>query len=460
MPRTRPCLLRRLGALGKLLPVGDFHRALHMRGEVAGIVDLSGRGLVGHRLRRNEILAPDRIRRHAEFSRGRIDQPLDHISRLGAPGAAIGIDRHGVGEHGADAAMEGLDIIEPGQHAGAAMRNVGPEGREIGAHVAHQVDVHAQELAVLGQRHLRGRDVVAALRVAHEVIGAVGGPFDGLAQLARGDRDQRVFAIGKQLCAEAAADVGADHPHLFHRHLQHHAAQDFAQAMAALAADRQRQVIALGVVFGDRGARFHEVGDDARIDDRYFGDRMRLGKGGLGCLLVADRHVEQHIAGLVGPDLRRALLDGVDEADHRGQRRPFDVDRLDRVAGLVDGIGDHEGHGVADMAHLVLGEDRVWRAGEGIGFQVEQARQIAEIADLGRGQNQRHARHPAGLGDVDGEFRMRMRRAQHQRVHRRLWRMVVGIAALAANQRVVFLAENALTDAEFDGSCHRISNCH
>ena len=230
--------------------------------------------------------------------------------------------------------------------------------------------------------------------------------------------------------------------------------------MAALAADGQRQVIALGVVFGDRGARFHEVGDDARIDDRYFGDRMRLGKGGLGCLLVADRHVEQHVAGLVGPDLRRALLDGVDEADHRGQRRPFDVDRLDRVAGLVDGIGDHEGHGVADMAHLVLGEDRVWRAGEGIGFQVEQARQIAEIADLGRGQNQRHARHPAGLGDVDGEFRMRMRRAQHQRVHRRLWRMVVGVAALAANQRVVFLAENALTDAEFDGSCHRISNCH
>jgi hypothetical protein len=36
--------------------------------------------------------------------------------------------------------------------------------------------------------------------------------------------------------------------------------------------------------------------------------------------------------------------------------------------------------------------------------------------------------------------------------------MVVGIAALAANERVVFLAKNTLTDAEFDGSCHRISN--
>ena len=47
---------------------------------------------------------------------------------------------------------------------------------------------------------------------------------------------------------------------------------------------------------------------------------------------------------------------------------------------------------------------------------------------------------------------MRMRRAQHQRVHRRQRRVVVGVAALAADQRIVFLAQDALTDAKFDGS--------
>ena len=94
--------------------------------------------------------------RHAEFSRAGIDQALDHIGRLGASGAAIGIDRHGVGEDGADAAVEGLDVVEAGQHAGAAMRDVGPEGRQIRAHVAHQVDIHREELAVLGERHPRG----------------------------------------------------------------------------------------------------------------------------------------------------------------------------------------------------------------------------------------------------------------------------------------------------------------
>ena len=77
--------------------------------------------------------------------------------------------------------------------------------------------------------------------------------------------------------------------------------------------------------------------------------------------------------------------------------------------------------------------------------------------DNGRGRTiyeRRSVRIDADRGDP----RMRMRRAQHQRVHRSLWRVVIGIAALAANERVVFLAENALTDAEFDGSCHRISN--
>ena len=427
-----------------------------MRGKIAGIVDLAGRGLVGHRARRDEILAPDRIRRHAELARGRIDQPLHHIGRLGAAGAAIGIDRHGIGEHGADAAMEGLDVVEAGQHAGAAMRNVGPEGRQIRAHVAEQIDVHAEELAVLGERHPRRGDVVAPLRVAHEMIGAVGGPFHRLAQLARGECGQRIFAIGKQLGAEPAADIRTDHPHLFQRDLQHHAADDLAQAMAALAADRQRQMIAPGIVFADHRARFHEIGDDARIDDRYFGDRMRFRERRLGRLLVADRHVEQHVAGMLGPDLRRPLLDRMEDADHRRQRRPVDLDRLDRIARLIDRFGDDKRHGVADMAHLVPRQDRIGRAGERIDFQIEQARQIAEILDVLGGQDRRHAGQAAGAGGIDGEFRMRVRRAQHQRMQRRLRREIVGVAALAANERIVFLAQHALTDAEFDGS-HLIS---
>lgn len=101
-------LLRGLGAFWKFLPLGNVHRALHVRREITGVVDLAGGGRVRHRARRNEVLAPDRIRRHAELARGGIDQTLDHIGRLGPPGTAIGIHRNRVGEDRADAAMESL----------------------------------------------------------------------------------------------------------------------------------------------------------------------------------------------------------------------------------------------------------------------------------------------------------------------------------------------------------------
>src|SRR5262249_6192561 len=56
-------------------------------------------------------------------------------------------------------------------------------------------------------------------------------------------------------------------------------------------------------------------------------------------------------------------------------------------------------------------------------------------------------------------FGVGMRRAQHQGMQRRLRRDVVGVAALAADQRVVFLAADALPDAELDWSSHLVSDC-
>ena len=161
---------------------------------------------------------------------------------------------------------------------------------------------------------------------------------------------------------------------------------------------------------------------------------------------------------MAGPDLRRTFLDRVGDADRGRQRRPVDLDRLHRIAGLIDRLRDYEGNGIADMPYLSIRQDRIGRARERIHFQIEQARQTAEILDVLCRQDRSHPRQAAGAAGIDGEFRMRMRRAQHQRVHCSLRRVVIGVAALAANQRIVFLAKDALTNAKFDGS-HRISDC-
>src|SRR5258708_9959876 len=118
---------------------------------------------------------------------------------------------------------------------------------------------------------------------------------------------------------------------------------------------------------------------------------------------------------------------------------------------------NQEATGLPDMPSLSMRQDRIGRAGERVHFQIEQAWQTAEILDVLCRQDRSHPRQAAGAASIDGEFRMRMRRAQDQRVHRSLRRVVIGVAALAANQRIVFLAKDALTNAKFDGS-HRISD--
>ena len=186
---------------------------------------------------------------------------------------------------------------------------------------------------------------------------------------------------------------------------------------------------------------------------------MRVGERRVGRLLVADRHVEQHVAGLIRPDLRRAGFHGVGNANDGRQRRPVDFDRLNRIAGLVDGVRHHEGDGVTDMPHLAVGQDRIGWTGERIDLEIEQTGKTAEIADIGSGQDQADSRQRAGAARIDGVLCVRMWRAQHQRMQRSRRRVVVGIATLAANKLVVFLAQHALTDAEFNGSTHRLSNC-
>src|SRR3954451_22759857 len=173
--------------------------------------------------------------------------------------------------------------------------------------------------------------------------------------------------------------------------------------------------------------------------------------------LVADRHVEQHIAWMIWPDLRRGLPYRLRNTDGGRQRRPVDLDRLERIARLVEGLCDHERDRIADMPHLAIGENGIWRAGERIDFEVEQAWKGGEILDVLAGKDHADARESPGYTSIDCEFRMRMGRSKHQRVHRRLRCVVIGVAALAANERIVFLAKDALTHAEFDGS-HHISN--
>ena len=101
----------RLGApRGKPGYVGGGERVLHVAGEIAAVIDEPERRRVRHRGGLDEIAPAQFVGHDAEPARRVIDQPLQRIGRLRPPGAAIGVDRHGVRK----------DALEPTWIAGIA----------------------------------------------------------------------------------------------------------------------------------------------------------------------------------------------------------------------------------------------------------------------------------------------------------------------------------------------------
>ena len=91
---------------GKAGGIGGGERVLHVAGEIAAVVDETERRRIRHRRRRDEIAPAQFGGRDTEAARGEIDQPLERIGRLRPAGAAIGVDRHGVGEDALDRDMD------------------------------------------------------------------------------------------------------------------------------------------------------------------------------------------------------------------------------------------------------------------------------------------------------------------------------------------------------------------
>ena len=84
-----------------------------------------------------------------------------------------------------------------------------------------------EEPAVLVHRHLAVDDIVAALRVGEEVLGAVARPFHRPAEALRRLQHQCVLPIDEYLRAEAAADIRRDDAKLCLLDLEHLPARIF-----------------------------------------------------------------------------------------------------------------------------------------------------------------------------------------------------------------------------------------
>ena len=85
------------------------------------------------------------------------------------------------------------------------------------------------------------------------------------------------------------------------------------------------------------------------------------GEGGIGLRLVADLAIDRDIVAAVVPHRSRARLHRIGGAHDRRQRLVIDLDQLGRVLRLIERLGDHHRHRLADKVHRLVGHRQMPR---------------------------------------------------------------------------------------------------
>ena len=175
----------------------------------------------------------------------------------------------------------------------------------------------------------------------------------------------------------------------------------------------------------------------SRVDDR-----VRLGKGAVGRVLVAclpGRAGEVvGLAHLVVTDQRGVLVESLPRVHDRRQRLVLHVDQLERVARDVLVGRDHERDLLTLEADLVAREHRLGVVGDGGHPRQPERLQVLGSDDRG---HTRMGERPAGVDRDDA--RVRVRTPQDGAVHHARQPDVVQVVPLAADEARVLLALEA-----------------
>ena len=302
---------------------------------------------------RDQVLPPELGRIAAERARRGLDAALDDVVGLGLAGAAIGVDRHGVGEGAAHVDRDRRDVVDAAmRRRGGDRRGARAVGRQIGAEVGDHRDVERQEAAVASRPSLALAAMSRPCAPATNSSVAVGQPAHRPAELARRPQQQDPFGIEEVLHAEAAADIGRMQLDALERQLEDELGELAADAVQAL--PRQFEVHASRS--RRRSGRCRRAARSGATTTRLFITSISTtcAASFIACATAAASpllEVEGEIARRLVPERGRAVGERRRAVDDGGQRLVVDLDQLGRLARDLGAVGNDEGHRIADMAH-------------------------------------------------------------------------------------------------------------
>ena len=190
------------------------------------------------------------------------------------------------------------------------------------------------------------------------MLRAVTGPFDRTAKTLGGLQHQRIFAISQSLRPKSAADIGRDDTHLRLWNAKDFLRQPPANAMYALRSGSQHIAIFIGFPFANGRAGFQIIGDKAVVIEGNGGDMFGFGKGAFGFGAIAISFDIGKICLGFRPDQGSAAVKRLSRHRDCLAAVVIDLDQFRRILRLRDGVSNNECDGIADMAHMLLAQDR------------------------------------------------------------------------------------------------------
>ncbi len=151
----------------------------------------------------------------ADRARDRVDHQFHRKADAGAGDAAIRQEPGLVGRYAMGLAAVAAEIVGPRQIAGRLPRLERDRERPVGIGAAVDGDFGVERQQPAAFVRVRGEPVVMLARVGadHQVLAPILDVTEGPAILERQPRNAQLFGMHDDLVAEAAADIGRDHPH-------------------------------------------------------------------------------------------------------------------------------------------------------------------------------------------------------------------------------------------------------
>ena len=170
----------------------------------------------------------------------------------------------------------------------------------------------------------------------------------------------------------------------------------------------------------------------------------RPGKRTLGCLPVSVFSALSQIGAETVMQNRCIRVQCPGWIGDRRQRLVIDGDRLSRFNRLLSGLGDHRGHGIADMAHPVSREHRTTcqihrRTVVEWNRKYARNRTKPPLGPIGRGEDPKHPWHGSGVLAGDARYQRMGVRASHKCRPGRIGYFQVGGELTVATQKWVVL---------------------